>query len=284
MNKDLRLNKNLIIFLLAIFIFNFSLLSQNDLIDKFYLKDSIFIKYSHNYPNEVVGTGQNITIIDIKPIDNGFLLRYKTNFETNVDYIDIDLLSFYFAEKKSGIYNLIGINPPVIKDDFLEIFISKDVRFFFLQNSYFLRYDFQEILKEFNSKNVQYFPRKSIEKIRKKIDAKNHMNNCINIKNIKKFQNKISDEDVIYYLNNGSLFIKSIVLEDYFKIKREYNREVFLAVKKFKNEIVFLCKGSGYSYFLNFLLFRLEQNKNNNIELYNVLIENGAIPPDEREE
>jgi hypothetical protein len=122
-------------------------------------------------------------------------------------------------------------------------------------------------------------PCKKALKLSKALDQGNHIV-CDKDKAVAKFKKLLNNEEIVYFLNKGSLSIKMIVIEKVFdEKKRDNSIELINSFNNFENELIILCYDVSIDYFLNYALFRVFNKKENNKELYDILIKKGGIEP-----
>jgi hypothetical protein len=128
-----------------------SVISQQD---HYFLKDtdsSILqkeIKRSRYWTSNLA-MGQTILILKLSKSEEGYYLTYKSSIQ-NVCDSNRQMLNVYFAVKKRNHYKISQIVTPIISSDStLTVFIPNDLNYFFLNRSYFLKYDFKEIQKDY---------------------------------------------------------------------------------------------------------------------------------------
>lgn len=120
-----------------------------------------------------------------------------------------------------------------------------------------------------------FVPRKKVLRLETKINTDNYLD-CNREKKVNKFRSLLNEQETIYYLKNGSPSVRLITTEHFFSLKYENTPEILEIFRNYKNELVYLCNYVGHDYLLNYILFRVESKKNNNIEVYNLLISNGG--------
>jgi len=128
------------------------------------------------------------------------------------------------------------------------------------------------------AQKTDFIPRRKVLKLESKIDSDNYVD-CNNEKKVNKFKTLLNEQETLYFLKNGSPSIRIITTEIFFSVTHENTLEILEIFRNYKNELIYQCNYVGHDYLINYILFRVESKKDNNIEVYNLLLSNGEIAP-----
>lgn len=144
--------KNKICLIICVLLLQNFVISQED---HYFLKDidSNILEKEYSTTRDWIpplAIGQEIKILKLTKQKGGYYLTYKSDIENILDTNKQIFLNVYYTKKRLKNYKITDVViPSIASDTVLTVFIPKDIHYFFLKRSYFSKFDFRKIKKEY---------------------------------------------------------------------------------------------------------------------------------------